>query len=83
MKLIYSSLVFGKLETHVLHDFHSLRIEIPVHFKVLLYTYKGLNEHEPSYISDMSERYMFQESEQRDMAWTWWPKISICYKDIV
>ena len=28
-----------------------------VHFKVLLYTYKGLNDHAPSYICDMIEIY--------------------------
>ena len=43
--------------THVLHDLHWLPIKMRVHFKVLLYTYKGLNDHAPSYICDMIEMY--------------------------
>lgn len=43
--------------TPVLHDLHWLPIKMRVHFKVLLYTYKGLNDHAPSYICDMIEIY--------------------------
>ena len=44
--------------THVLHDLHWLPIiKLRVHFKVLLYTYKGLNDHAPSCICDMIEIY--------------------------
>ena len=32
-------------------------LELRVHFKVLLYTYKGLNEHAPPYICDVIEIY--------------------------
>ena len=41
----------------MLHAFHSLPIKLHVHFKVLLYTYKGLNEHAPAYMCDMLEIY--------------------------
>ena len=69
--------------TPVLHDLHWPPIKLRVHFRVLLYTYKGLNDHAPSYIWDVIEIYinqrnhwdpaanaclLFQKLEQRGMA---------------
>ena len=39
--------------TPVLHDIHWHPIKMRVNFKVLLYTYKRLNDHAPSYICDV------------------------------
>ena len=41
----------------MLHDLRLLPIKMRVHLNVLLYTYKGLNDHAPSYIFDMIEIY--------------------------
>ena len=43
--------------TPVLHDLHWLLIGLRVHFKIIHYTYKKLNEHAPPYICDMMETY--------------------------
>ena len=50
---------FGRDEhvAHVLYDLHWLPIELHVHFKILLYTYKRFIEHAPSYICDIVQTY--------------------------
>ena len=45
------------MHEHVIHmprALHWLPIELRVHFKVLFYTYKGLNEHAQPYICDIA-----------------------------
>ncbi|KAM4611601.1 SLAM family member 9 [Polymixia lowei] len=43
--------------TPVLHDLHWLPIKFRIHFKILITTYKALNNQAPPYISDLLHRH--------------------------
>ena len=73
---------FGRDE-HVLYDLHWLPIELHVHLKILLYTYKRFIEYAPPYICDIVQTYKLSKKIEMLQLLYFVLKIFLRCRDIV